>query len=108
VFAIGVGCRWHVGANLHKSGTAAIGPCFTVESDPKLEVDVEDEVLLEVGEVGRRRTREALCGGGSDAGEAVRDEEDGVRARLASVEAIKYRMQFKSPGLKVAMWEGGS
>ena len=103
MFAIGVGCRWHVGANLHKSGTAATGPCFTVESDPKLEVDVEDEVLLEVGEVGRRRTREALCGGGSDAGEVVRDEEDGVRERLASVEAIKYYRYFNSPGLRVAM-----
>lgn len=81
-----------MGANLHKSGTAAaIGPCFTVESDPKLEVDVEDEVLLEVGEVGWRRTREALCGGGSDVGEVVRDEEDGVRGRLVSVEAIEYR-----------------
>jgi len=81
-----------VGANLHKRGTAAaIEPCFTVESDPKLELDVEDEVLLEGGEVGWRRTREALCGGGSDEGEVVRDEEDGVRARLASVEAIEYR-----------------
>lgn len=92
MFAIGVGCRWHVGANVHKSGTpAAMGPCFTVESDPKLEVDVEEEVLLEVGEAGWRRTREALCGGGSDVGEAVRDEEDGVRGRLASIEAIEYK-----------------
>ena len=90
MFAIGVGCRWHVGANVHKSGTAAaIGPCFTVESDPKLELDVEDEVRLEEGDVGGRSTREALCGGGSDAGEVVRDE--GVRGRLASVEVIEYR-----------------
>jgi len=78
-----------VGAKLHKSGTgAARGSCFTVVSDPKLELEVKDEVLLGVV-VGWRRTRDALCGGAFDVGEAVTDEdEDGVRGRLAGVEAI--------------------
>lgn len=88
MFAIGVGCRWHVGGKLHNRGAgAAAGPLASPFRAASPDPDVV--VLLEKPDEGWMM-REALWGGSADPAEALREDEgeEGARGRLVDVVAM--------------------